>query len=831
MEQRENGDGESGSDGIAKTITPSEDYHALKRALLGLTKYEESSNVEQEENACCLEGGKKGYSELNEKITFKEEHVKETWTKAMKLNKEWILELNRKRKQNLYDNLEDDKVVALEESQVPEDFSAKSLKVIYGGELYIDIADRERQEKSAIQSADEVDTRIEELQNVSNKSGSNEDRENHHHASNSCTNKEQKHKEQQHLQCNFCGIYGSSQPSDNDKSSKSNCLKIMRQMKGEEICCVENPASSCQEKEIGTPENIACKDSNNARNSVHHKGKIASECSSKVLINHNNFAETKEKQNNLQTGFATLDSETGSLCCKNFYNPETDSGPVEISLQNIVFKQLKHYLSNMEGSEISENDSNKKTKQYRNLMHKLNPQDHKDVSKYVVYNNMQESSAANNVNQLKKESECSRMLNRLSEENVWKTLQEALEKLISQHLLETQFRKQTENSNLKSIENMDCNKSNEEQLQYAIRDYIRLYLGPKRNNCHVTDRPTVMLNSSSVAHSDCNCTKLLKNAETAGDKNSQQEHFFKIPEGDFYVFENRLNVSEDPTESLEQNLLRSSADSDLFKSCNEAPANTSTETILEAPEEFRVPDTQPSNDHSLEPTDHENNIELIPTEAVDTSHRSQSPLASVPVGVTTPTPASSSSKVVSEDVHSMALLSTLRGLKVTMAECTGSIDGIGGVGVGVEIDSRAPGCSRGTDAAWERTLDTEQKTDSCCYCSAKDSSCSKCNSVVETRSSPLRWAFKNGRLVFVEEEEEGDEGESESEKEQDGDEIIHSKELNRRITGSVRVAAMWDKKFRMLILLILCFVYLFKSKIISHILRRMIKIYLYQMCR
>lgn len=812
MEQRENGDGESGSEGIAKTITPSEDYHALRRALLGLTKYEERNNVEQQDNACCcLEGREKGNSVPKEKITLGlgedlkesllEEHVKETWTKAMKLNKEWILELNLKRQQNVYDNLEGDKVVALKQSQVPEDFSAQSLRVICGGELYIDIDDRERQEKSAIQSTDELGTRIEERQNVSNKSGPIGDRENPQHASNSCTNREH-----QHLQCSFCGMSGSNQPSDNYKSSKSSCLKNLRQIEGEEIYSLENTTCSFQEKESGAPENITCKDSNNARNSIHHKCKIAPECRSKVPINDNNVVEIEEEQSNLQVGFDTMDSdETEGLSCKNFHNPETDSGPVEISLQNIVFKQLKYYLSDMEGSEITDNDDcNKKTKQYRNLMHKLKSQDSKEVCKNVAHNNMQGSSATNNVNQSKKESECRKMLNKLSEESVWKTLQEALEELISQHLLETQSHKQTENSE-KSIENVDCKKSNEEQLQYAIRDYIRLYLGPKRNNCDLIGRPTVMLNSSSDAHSNCNCAKLLKNAKIAEDKGSQQEHLCKIPEGDFYVFEKRLGVSEDPIESLKQNSLQSYPGSDLFKSCNEASANTSTETILEAPEEFRVPDTQPSNDHSLEPTDHENNIELIPTEAVDTSHRSQSTPPSVPVGVTTPTPASSSSEVVSEDVHSMALLSTLRGLKVTMAECTGSIDGFGGVGVGVEIDSRAPGCSRGTDADWERTLDTEQKTDSCCCCSAKDSSCDKCNSVVETRSSPLRWAFKNGRLVFVEEEEEGDEGESESEKEQDGDEIIHSKELNRRITGSVEVAAKRDKKFRILIgILILC---------------------------
>lgn len=221
----------------------------------------------------------------------------------------------------------------------------------------------------------------------------------------------------------------------------------------------------------------------------------------------------------------------------------------------------------------------------------------------------------------------------------------------------------------------------------------------------------------------------------------------------------------------------------------ETPLDDAEETILEAPEEFRSPDANPTVNYSPKSSDHDNNTKSIPTEAVDTSRRPPPPTPNVSVGVTTPTPTSSSSEIPtmvhSEEVHSMALLATLQGLKVTMAEeCTGSIDD---VGVGVERQSRAPGCSREADADQERTLAPEQKTDGCC-CSAKGSSCDKCDSsgVVENkRSSPLRWAFRNGRLVFVEEEEEATDGESEEKKVQGNDEIIHSRELNRRITGSV----------------------------------------------
>lgn len=776
MEHRENGDGESGSEGLTESITPSEDYYALRRALLGLTENERNKNVEQQDVACCcLEVGKEDfYVSKEEKLGLEgdlrrsllETHIKETLTKGVKLNKEWISELDLTRKRNLHDIVGNDKIIALKQTQVHVD---QGLRDTCGTEMCSMIASGERQSKSAIEITDckDLSNRFKESQNGGNRPDYNGSRTILKHFSSSCINREQKYKEQQHLQNNLCGISESSyQPSDNDL--KGSCLRNVR----------------------GLSENMTRQGFTDATKSVDQKYKNVPECSPQqvLLINENSIIEIEKKQSSAQTEFTVDYDETKRLCSKNSCTPETDSGQAEISLQSIVFEQLKHYyILYLDGLGTSKNDCNKQTKQCKNLIHntnKLEQQNLKDLCRNVDHN-MQESFVTNSLNEIKKESKSENVLNRHSEENVWKALQEVLEKVISQHLLISQSYKQTLNTSLKSTENTECGNSNEEQLQYVIRDYIRLYLGPKRNICDVNGRTTAMLNNDTGEDSVCNSTKSLNTAEMAGDKDSQQQkldHLPKIPEGAFHQVEVGLNVTEDPIESHKQISLRLSPGSESYKSCVEAPTNSLTETIIEAPEEFRVPDAQPSNDHSPEPTDHDNNIKFISTEAVDTSHRSHSPLPNVLVGVTTPTPASSSPEVVSEDVHSMALLSTLRGLKVTMADCTGSI---GGVGVGVEIDLRAPGCSRGTDADRERTLDTKQKTDGCCCCSAKGSSCDKCSSVVESRSSPLRWAFKNGRLVFVEEEEEADEGESEGEKEQDGDEIIHSKELNRRITGSV----------------------------------------------
>lgn len=310
-------------------------------------------------------------------------------------------------------------------------------------------------------------------------------------------------------------------------------------------------------------------------------------------------------------------------------------------------------------------------------------------------------------------------------------LQEILQQLVSDHLCKIEALDGQQKQNLNEIAQENSTNGQETQVKFQ----------------------------STTTH--INQVELIDDLQNIANKTSEEAKYLWKARAllDSASLSEKSIVDKDPDKIEEQ---AESLDHSI------EPVQGLDETILEAPEEFRSPDMKPS-DHNNKP---------MRAEAVDTCRRPPPTLSNVSVGETTPIPETSS-----EEVHSMALLSTLQRLKGTMAECTESIDG---VGVGVERESRTPGCSRETDVNRDRTFAPEQKTDGCCCCSAKGSSCDKCDSsgVVEIRrSSPLRWAFRNGRLVFVEEEEEVEKGESEDGKEQEGDEIIHSRELNRRITG------------------------------------------------
>lgn len=676
MEEKPMEGNENGNKNLTETITPNEDYYALKRALMILTANEKSTKLK--ENDLFLED-----RETQQKITPRENliamQMKAILVKAVELNKEWISELHLKKQST--------------SNHIVKNFKDPMLK-----------------------STDSFDEILKERCHVSN--------------------------------------------SESDEQIKTENVNLIENKVGIEKQKLAEPAVQRQKDYDIEQEQLDFADENNKITASEGLSSSTQQINLNNNLNMKGTFVTETSENKL----LQLDLNKSESCREEDSHKMQKAAAAKASLRSMVLHQLKHYyelyLKSLGDTNTPQHDCKGLTMcdtiTNDNLYKFQSVQEH---LKYEQENNAEDSLSYN-------------MFSNLSEHQVWKALQAVLEEVIPHHLLTSQI---AEIQQLQSI-NKDfagnSSKIDNDNKTKEVTKQNQITLLP-RINCDDNEQ---LIESQkkfeSSNESNQNCTEFLDNTET--------EHMAAETAS---VLDLKANLNNTVC------IRGKSFDINSTENCIESSPNELAETILEAPEEFRVvPGEQSTNDYLLELSDQNDNI-IKPntTEAVDTTCRAQSPSPNILACTPTSTGASSSSEAsvlaFSGEVHSMSLLSTLHGLKVAMAECTGSIDGVG-VGVGVETHLRAPGCSRETDADRERTPVTEQKTDSC-FCSAKDSSCDKCSGsgVEENRSSPLRWAFKNGRLVFVEEEKEGKEDESEGEEEQDG-EIIHSKELNKRITGS-----------------------------------------------